>query len=699
MWVADNYGFRDVMGIIGVSGDLMFWSIGWLKWIMSTRWSLLTCEFSVLEDTGSTSIRQEKHALIVSWNRSCFILRQLSNVLRSASVDPSQVTHPNKVSVFNHENLCGPMPPIHPQHLCLISKTWQLSPVWKVSLSGRDRACSARRNVALWSAQMKAIRAASRRANICWNLFPSVGFTSRSEKLALSSWPEAKLPGTGFIFPQHPKFRCVSFVTGHGILGVTQVNKPLVEIIITRDGLIFMILIQHVFDHCSISFCSAKLPVGLGRNDIALDVMFLEEPAKEFTVRLSSTVKHQMFWRTSPSEPSTLERVNEPFCRPLMIRYGNMIVGSRVYKMVEPIGLSIFILPFCSIERHLIIKITGFTQGVPALRSWASAVLRKQGMWSLRRLAHQALTIHSVSGPVAAHDCQGVQDSGEVSSQCSGMIVVVCWTLVHEFGFEHGVVHEFLAWYLWVAIVCSWSLRDPAYPELCLRDYSSQTSLFWLAWFHKGRSWMHFPDASGWAKTVIAIRAGNPISDLLATGQGLPGFPFCIFKNLEILAFLTKHPTQWCKTLGTDWTCSTAVYTSTDVYYLNCLIGVQPLDQNQIEDPVEQPIYQLWEHFVLPCESPEQSWGARVSGPPGGWTWSSRCTNHRLLKRQGQKSVPELNLPCNLRRFGSGALSAVILASGAWVSWIKQGSSWMRFSFTCWLQSMALANLRPNMAV
>jgi len=24
MWVADNYGFRDVMGIIGVSGDLMF---------------------------------------------------------------------------------------------------------------------------------------------------------------------------------------------------------------------------------------------------------------------------------------------------------------------------------------------------------------------------------------------------------------------------------------------------------------------------------------------------------------------------------------------------------------------------------------------------------------------------------------------------------------------------------------------------
>ena len=88
-------------------------------------------------------------------------------------------------------------------------------------------------------------------------------------------------------------------------------------------------------------FCSAKLPMTLGGNNMTLNILLLQILSKGITVCLGCAIKHHGFWWSSPGHPCRLPALNQGFrC---FGRGGNSHVKVRgcVNEVVEPSVLSL----------------------------------------------------------------------------------------------------------------------------------------------------------------------------------------------------------------------------------------------------------------------------------------------------------------------------------------------------------------------
>ena len=96
-------------------------------------------------------------------------------------------------------------------------------------------------------------------------------------------------------------------MTGHRILGITQMDQTLFEVFMVLDGIVSVIKVYHVFQNCPVPLGTTKLPVCLSWDHVALDGLLLEVSRELFAVCFRSTVKHELFWWSRPSNPSCVK--------------------------------------------------------------------------------------------------------------------------------------------------------------------------------------------------------------------------------------------------------------------------------------------------------------------------------------------------------------------------------------------------------
>lgn len=152
-----------------------------------------------------------------------------------------------------------------------------------------------------------------------------------------------------------------------GILGVTKFYECFIELLKVTNGNVRRVFGQHVLQRGSMTLSTAELPVCFRGYDIATDGLVLQVLSKTLTVGLRGTIKNELFWWTCPSKPRLVERLDESRSVPLTVWHSNMVIRGNVNEMIKTKLCSFMVGPFGSIKHHLIIKITGFTEG-----SWTS---------------------------------------------------------------------------------------------------------------------------------------------------------------------------------------------------------------------------------------------------------------------------------------------------------------------------------------
>ena len=148
-------------------------------------------------------------------------------------------------------------------------------------------------------------------------------------------------------------------MSGHGILGMTQLQKALIEVFGIAYWFFFMKLVNHSQQCRAMAFCTSQLPVCIRGYYIALYGLFLEEMGEQLTFGFSCAIKHEALGRSGPTQPRSGKGIYQPFCCSLLIGNSYMKIGGTVNEMVEWVGFTLRISPFGTIKRHMIIEVFG----------------------------------------------------------------------------------------------------------------------------------------------------------------------------------------------------------------------------------------------------------------------------------------------------------------------------------------------------